>query len=339
MNSVARVRPLSPGPTRAACAVKTAILSLCAAFLYGNGAAAQETRTQDEHAQHAKPTPATDAASKTTPDHSAHGDATGTTPPASSMEPAEQKESMPMAPMQGGRAPADARDPHSYAEGYEYTGMPGIETSDQIVFGWVSGDELEFLSGNEGEGFAWNAQANYGDDRNKLWLRTQGLKLPDELDPTTSGEALWWRPYSAFWGSQLGIRQDFGKGAHTYLAVGIEGIAPYWALIEATAYLGDDGRLAARFKIAYDVRFTNRLMLTPNLEANASSKSEEERRLGAGLGNVEVGLRLRYEVHRKFAPYVGYVWERSFSDTAELRREAGDPVNEHRFVAGVRAWF
>lgn len=246
---------------------------------------------------------------------------------------------MQMGSMQGGNAPPDARDPHAYAEGYEYTGMAGMETSDQIRFGWVSADELEFLSGNEGDGYAWNLQANYGDDRNKFWVRTQGLKVPDELDPTTSGEILWWRPLSAFWGTQLGLRQDIGDGAHTYLAAGIEGIAPYWFIVEATGYVGDDGRLAARFKVSYDIRFTNRLILTPNVEANAYSKSEDERGVGAGLGNIEVGLRLRYEIRRKIAPYAGYVWERSFSGTADRRRAAGDPVNEHRFVAGFRMWF
>lgn len=248
-------------------------------------------------------------------------------------------EKMDTGAMQGGTAPADARDPHAYAEGYEYTDMPGMEATDQIVFGMVLIDELEFVSGNEGEGYAWNAQANYGGPNDKLWLRTQGLKVPGELDPTTTGEVLWWRPYSAFWGAQLGLRQDFGAGAHTYLAAGVQGLAPYWFDIEATGYVGDDGRLSARLKAAYDMRFTNRLILAPSVEANAYSESENERGLGAGLGNIEGGLRLRYELHRKFAPYVGYVWERAFAGTADRRRAEGDPINEHRFVAGIRMWW
>lgn len=253
--------------------------------------------------------------------------------------PGAEDMNMDMGAMQGGPTPPDARDPHAYADGYEYTGMPGMEQSDRIVFGKLLADELEFLSGNEGEGYAWSVQANYGGDRNKLWLRTQGLKVPGELDPTTSGEVLWWRPYTAFWGTQLGLRQDFGAGAHTYLAAGIEGLAPYWFEVQATAYVGEDGRLSARFKGSYDLRVTNRLILTPGLEANAYSKAEDERGLGTGLGNLEGGLRLRYELQRKFAPYAGYVWERSFAGTADRRRFAGDPVNERRFVAGVRAWW
>ncbi len=244
-----------------------------------------------------------------------------------------------MESMDTDRAPADARDPDAYAEGYEYTGMPGLEESDQIAFGYVLFDELEYLSGNDGNGFAWNVQANYGDDRTKLWFRTQGLKVPGELDPTSSAEVLWWRPYSPFWGTQLGIRQDIGPDARTYLAAGIEGLSPYRFKIEATAYLGDDARMSARLKASYDILLSNRLILTPSAEANLYSQSDDARGLGAGLGILEGGLRLRYEVQRKFAPYVGYVWERAFSGTARRRRAEGAPVNEHRFVVGFRIWF
>lgn len=302
-------------------------------FLFAAPAFAQEAPTQHQtnpHAGHAE--------AQTPPaEHSEHV----RTPDRVSAEQhdADTTKPMDMGSMQGGRVPADARDPHAYAEGYEYTGMPGLEQSDQITFGWVLADEFEAVSGNEGDGFAWSVQANYGDDRNKLWLRTQGLKVPGELDPTTSGEALWWRPMSAFWGTQLGVRQDFGAGAHTYLAAGIEGLAPYWFEVEATAYVGEDGRLAARLKGSYDVLFTNRLILTPSLEANLYSKSEDERALGSGLGNLEGGLRLRYEFSRKVAPYVGYVWERSYSGTADRRRAEGEPINEHRVVAGIRMWW
>ncbi len=247
---------------------------------------------------------------------------------------------MDMGSMQGGNAPANARDPDAYSEGYAYTDMPGMEHTDQIRFGHLLPTELEYLSGNEGEGFNWTIQGNYGGDHDKLWLRTQGQKIEsDPLDPTTDAEALWWRAWSPFWGTQLGVRQDFGRGAHTYLAAGVEGLAPRWFDIEATGYVGEDGRFSARFKASYDARFTNRLILTPGVESNAYSKSDNERGLGAGLGNIEAGLRMRYELHRKFAPYVGYVWEWSFAGTADRRRAEGSPVNERRFVAGIRVWW
>lgn len=254
--------------------------------------------------------------------------------------PAMRMGAMDMDSMQGGSALPDARDPDAYSDGYEYTGMPGMEQSDRIAFGKVLADEMEFLSGNEGEGYAWKIQGTYGGDSDKLWLRTQGLKIGgQQVDPTTDVEALWWRAYSPFWGTQLGVRQDFGSGAHTWIAFGVEGLAPYWFEVQATGYVGDDGRLSARLTAAHDLLFTNRLILTPEVESNFYSKAEPERGLGSGVGNVELGLRLRYEIRRKFAPYVGFVWERSFAGTADRRRADGEPDTERRFVAGVRLWF
>ena len=239
----------------------------------------------------------------------------------------------------GGSAASQARDPNAYADGFDYTGMPGMERADRIKFGTWLGDEFEFVSGNEGSGANWTAQATYGSDLNKLWLRTQGLGIKGEqVDPTTGVEALWWRARSPFWGTVLGARQDVGPGAHTWLAFGVEGLAPYWFEVQATGYVGDDGRFSGRLKASYDLLFTNRLILTPTLESNVYSKTEPDRELGKGLGNLELGLRLRYEVRRKFAPYIGYVWERSFAGTADARRSQGAPVTEFRFVAGVRVW-
>ncbi len=253
---------------------------------------------------------------------------------------ADQPMKMDMGAMQGGRAPADAREPDAWADGYEYTGMPGFEQTDQLAFGMVLVDELEFVSGNEGEGGAWSLQAAHGGDTNKFWLRSQGLKIGGQpVGSETGAEALWWHAYAPFWGTVLGVRQDFGAGSHSWLAAGVEGLAPYWFELQATAYVGEDGRLAARFKGSYDLLFTNRLILTPGIEANVYSRSEPERGLGSGVSNVEFGLRLRYEVRRKFAPYIGYVWERSFGGTADLAREEGEDVSEHRFVAGLRLWW
>lgn len=247
---------------------------------------------------------------------------------------------MDMGSMQGGQAPPDARDPDAWADGYEYTGMPGFEQTDQLVFGTVLVDELELASGDEGEGVGWSWQAAYGDDQSKLWVRSQGLKFERQsLDPSSDLEILHWRATGPFWGRTLGLRQDLGPGSHTWVAAGIQGLAPYWFELQATAYLAEDGRLAGRVKAAYDLRFTNQLILTPELEANAYSRAEPRRGLGSGLGNIEVGLRLRYEVRRKVAPYVGLVWERAYAGTADLARARGEAVTERRFVAGVRIWW
>jgi copper resistance protein B len=242
--------------------------------------------------------------------------------------------------MQGGKAPQDARDPDAYAEGYAYTDMRGMEQADHIKVLKVLVDELEALSGNEGNGVNWSAEGNYGGDADKVWIRTQGQKIPGTIvDASTGFEGLWWHATSAFWGSQLGVRQDIGPGAHTYLAAGTQGLAPRWFEVQATGYIGAEGRLAARLKASYDMRFTNRLILTPSVQADVYSKPDAPRGAGAGLSTIESAVRLRYEVQRKFAPYLGLVWERAFAGTAVLRRAEGSPVNERSIVAGLRFWF
>ena len=296
--------------------------------------------TQDAPHQHAAPPPPSPAptASPAAPaDHAGMDmsgmDMSGAGTPAGGM-------TMDMGRMQGGKAPPVARNSDDYADGYRNSTLPGYEMADKLSIPKVLVDELEFASGNEGQGVGWTVLVTQGQDDSKLWLRSQGLKnSKDRLDPESSVEALWWRSKSPFWGTLLGVRQDLGKGATTWLAAGVEGLAPYWFDVQLTGYVGDDGRLGARAKGAYEVRFTNRLILTPQVETNLYSKRSTDRELGGGFSNVELSARLRYEVSRKFAPYVGFVWERALDDTADFRRADRQRPAEHRVVVGLRSWW
>lgn len=246
---------------------------------------------------------------------------------------------MDMGKMQGGRAPRDARNSDDYAEGYRNSTLPNYEMADKLAIPKVLAEELEFATGNEGQGFGWTVLVTNGQDNNKLWLRSQGLKNSrDRLDAESSVEGLWWHSAGPFWGTVLGVRQDLGKGGTTWAAAGIEGLAPYWFDIQLTGYVGADGRIAARAKASYDVLFTNRLILTPQVETNIYSKRSTDRELGSGFSNIELSGRLRYEVSRKFAPYVGFVWERALGGTADFRRSDRELVTEHRVVVGLRLW-
>jgi len=171
---------------------------------------------------------------------------------------------MDMDSMQGGKAPQDARDTDDYADGYRNSTLPGFEMADKLAIPKLLVDELEFTTGNEGQGVGWTVLFTKGQDNDKFWLRSQGLKNSQDrrLDPESSVEALWWNSNNPFWGTLLGVRQDLGKGGTTWLAAGVEGLAPYWFDIQLTGYVGNDGRLAARAKASYEVLFTNRLILT-----------------------------------------------------------------------------
>ena len=125
----------------------------------------------------------------------------------------------------------------------------------------------------------------------------------------------------------------------SYAAVGVEGLAPYWFEVEATLFLSDRGDLTGRIEGYYDQRITQRLMLQPRAELEVSAQSVAAQRIGTGPTELELGLRLRYEVAREFAPYVGVAWTRKLGRTARFARTAGDDPSVGGLVLGVRAWF
>lgn len=145
---------------------------------------------------------------------------------------------------------------------------------------------------------------------------------------------------SDWWNLQVGGRQDFGPGqSRSWAVIGIEGLAPQWFETEVALYASDQGRTAARLKAQYDLLLTQRLVLQPFAEANLYGHSDRQRQIGSGLSDLEVSVRLRYEVRREFAPYIGLVWLRRFGSTADLVRAAGGEASDLELTAGVRVWF
>lgn len=186
------------------------------------------------------------------------------------------------------------------------------------------------LEASDRGGLAWEGQAWVGTDTDKLWLRSEGERI-DERTHASDLEVMYGRPISPWWELLAGVRHDFKPGAsQDWAAIGIVGTAPYKIHVEATAYIGPSGRTAARIEAEYDVLLTNRLILQPLVELNAHGKDDAARGIDAGSPTMEAGLRLRYEVHRQFAPYVGVEHERAFG---------GGGGGETRVVAGVRVWF
>lgn len=246
---------------------------------------------------------------------------------------------MKMGPMQGGSPPPNARDPDANADGLPRMAMPGMEMADDARFGRLLANELEFTSGNKERGQKWDIEGWYGGDYNKLWLKAEGSRRGGRLESART-EALWDRAISTYWSTQLGVRHDNGGGpSRNWLAFGVQGLAPYWFETEATGYVGRNGSAAARVEVRYDLLFTQKLILQPRLEANFYSKNDPERRIGSGLSDIEFGLRLRYEITRQVAPYIGISWERKNGNTANYARQAGESTRSTRVVAGVRLWF
>lgn len=245
---------------------------------------------------------------------------------------------MQMGPMQGGRPPRDARSPN-YSDGVGYGSMTGMDMADNARFGRLLIDQLEQFHGRDANGQTWESEGWYGNDGDKLWLRTEGERNRSTLE-TADFEAFWNHNISTYWGTQLGARQDFGVGPNrSWGAIGLQGLAPYWFEVEATAYVGTEGRTAARLRGEYDLLFTQRLILQPEAEINAYGKSDPQRRQGSGLSDIEFALRLRYEMRRELAPYIGINWVNQFGRTANYARADGQPATDLRVVVGLRAWY
>ena len=216
--------------------------------------------------------------------------------------------------------------------------LAGHAVHDRRLTAFVLFDQLEWQGTGDG-GLSFENHSWFGGDVNRLWLRAEADSEDREIE-TAQASLLYGRSVSRWWDIVAGIRQDFRPGAaQTWGAIGIQGLAPYWFEVEATAYVGEGGRTHARFEAEYQLLFTNRLILEPLVEAEIYGKSDPERGLGAGLSSLDTGLRLRYEFRRELAPYIGVTWNRKFFGTADLARSGGNDVGAVRFAVGLRTWF
>ena len=245
---------------------------------------------------------------------------------------------MAMGPMQGGRAPADARS-GDYSDGVAASPVLGMHMHGSVPVGMLLVDQLEAFHDRNANGQSWEIQGWYGNDADKLWLRSEGERSRGKLEDGNV-EAFWNHSMDTFWNTQLGVRHDFGEGpASNWAAFGLQGLAPYWFELEATGYVAAGGRTAARLRAEYELLFTQRLILQPEAEINLYGKNDPRRRIGSGISDVQFGLRLRYEIRRQFAPYVGVNWIRRVGSSADYARQDRQSVLDRQIVAGVRIWF
>lgn len=215
----------------------------------------------------------------------------------------------------------------------------GHAVHDRAIHSFVLFDQLEWQSAEGGRAASWDNKGWVGGDINRFWFRTEGEGERSRLG-TAQAHALYGRAIARWWDLVVGVRQDLRPGpAQTWAAVGLQGLAPYWFEIEATAYVGASGRTHARFEAEYELLLTNRLILQPLAEFEIYGKSDRERGIGAGLSTIDAGIRLRYEIRREFAPYVGLVWSRKFFGTADFARESGEELGGARLALGARIWF
>lgn len=231
------------------------------------------------------------------------------------------------------------RDPNAYSDGIDFSHLAKPKMGEHELIGSLIADRLEMASARSDFSMVYDWQAWYGWDDDRLLARAEG-EIESGSFKNARNELLWAHALTAFWDTQVGIRYDSGLGQdRAWGALGVQGYAPYWLYVEATGYVGEEGRTAFRLELEYDLLITQKLILQPRIETNFYSESDPSRLVSSGLSNIEAGLRLRYEFMREFAPYIGIEWASTFGSAADTIRAQGNKPEETRFIAGVHFWF
>ncbi|HJR73612.1 MAG TPA: copper resistance protein B [Luteimonas sp.] len=262
------------------------------------------------------------------------------------MDHSQMGHAMPAAEQAQPAQPSPLPPPTAEERAAAFPDLHGMDMRDHMdddpLIGSLQFDQLEWQDPADGSGDAgltWNLRGWLGGVNDRAWLRSEGERR-DGRTEHGDVELLWGHATGPWWDRVVGLRHDFGEGRpRDWLAIGVQGLAPYKFEVAATAYVGESGRLAARVEAEYELLLTNRLILQPKVEADLYSKDDPENGIGRGLSSAEFGLRLRYEFRREFAPYLGYVWTRRFGETADLAQVAGGERSEGQWVAGFRFWF
>jgi copper resistance protein B len=200
-------------------------------------------------------------------------------------------------------------------------------------------DQLEVRDGDGVNPVALEGQLWIGKDLNKLWLKTDVERRNSEIKDAEL-QALYSHAISPFWDAQIGLRRDIKPTpSRSWVVMGVQGLAPYWFDLEAALFVGESGHTAARFSADYDMRFTQKLILSPDIELNFYGQNDIETETGSGLSDLNLGLRLRYEIRREFAPYIGVNSEQKYGATANFYRRKNENISNTELVIGLRAWF
>lgn len=190
------------------------------------------------------------------------------------------------------------------------------------------------------DGYRWDGEAWIGGDINRLAIKTEGAGDFGRPMDDAEVQLLYNRALDPYVNFQAGVRYDFKPNpSRAYASVGFEALAPYWFDVEGTVFLSDKGDVLARAEAYYDQRLTNWFVLQPRAELNFAAQDVPENGVGSGLSDIELGLRLRYELRREFAPYIGVSWNRKVGDTARYARAEGESTGGFSLVTGVRVWF
>lgn len=214
----------------------------------------------------------------------------------------------------------------------------GHTVHDRAINFQVLVDQLELQVVHGEPGARWDSRSWIGGDLHRIWIRTEGDAVDGVLD-TAEAQVLYGRSVGRWWDVVTGVRFDPRPSpSHTWFAIGVQGLAPYFIDVQATAFIGSSGHTAGRLELEHELLLTQRTVLQSLVELSFSGKDDPDRGVAAGLSTGEVGFRVRYEFAREFAPYAGVVWHKKLFGTGDTARALGGDAGGWHLVGGVRVW-
>jgi copper resistance protein B len=200
-------------------------------------------------------------------------------------------------------------------------------------------DQLEVRDGDEENAAAFEGHFWVGRDLDKFWIKSEIEATEDETE-SAEWQLLYSRAIDPNWDLQVGLRADVDpEPERNWLAVGFYGVAPYWFEVDSALFVEEDGQVNLRFEAEYELMLTRKWVLAPEIELDWYSDDDEDLAIASGLAELEAGIRLRYEVTRQFAPYIGVNYESLLGDTRDLARDRDAETSDTQLVAGLRFWF
>ena len=292
----------------------------------------------DPHAGHTMPLPAPSTSSAqgmdgmdhSTMDHGAPGGSANASP-------GPDMETPP--PPEAGSGPPRAADAIWGADAMRGSREDLRRTHGDFPVFWLQGDRLETQVRKGGEGYLWDLQGYYGNPTSRFWFKSEGEGSFGQRIEDAEFQALYSRAVTPFWDLQAGVRQDVAGPNTTYGVIGVQGLAPYLFEVDAALFVSHRGDVTARVEAEIDQRITQRLILQPRAELNLAAQDIPRLGIGAGLDKVEVGVRLRYEIVREFAPYIGVEQSWRTGGSSDYARARGEDPSVTNYVVGVRFWF
>lgn len=242
-------------------------------------------------------------------------------------------------PAAAGSGPPRAADAIWGADAMQASRRELRKTHGDFPVFWFQGDRLEAQVRNGADVYVWDIQGYYGGPTEKLWFKSEGEGAFGDNPEDAELQALYAKAFAPFWDVQAGIRHDIAGPDTTHAVIGVQGLAPYLFEIDTALFLSQRGDLTARVEAEIDQRVTQRLILQPRIEANLAAQDIPELGIGAGVDQIEVGARLRYEIRREFAPYIGIEQSWRTGRSATLARARSEDPSATSFVAGIRFWF